>query len=64
MANVIARVRTFLGDIRDELKQVSWPARDELVGSALVVFVGVFLLATFIYVCDRLFSPITHWLWK
>ena len=43
-------------DVREELKQVSWPTREELVGSALVVFVGVALLASFISVCDFILS--------
>jgi len=52
----LARVTTFLGSVREELKQVSWPSREELVGSALVVFVGVALLASFISACDFLLS--------
>ena len=56
MANALARVTTFLTDVREELKQVSWPTREELLGSALVVFVGVALLAAYISVCDFLLS--------
>ena len=56
MANFFSRVSTFTVDVREELKQVSWPTRDELIGSALVVFVGVLLLAIFISVCDFILS--------
>jgi preprotein translocase subunit SecE len=56
MANPIARVSTFLLEVREELRQVSWPTREELIGSALVVFVGVLLLASFISVCDFFLS--------
>ncbi len=56
MANPVGRGGAFLIDIREELKQVSWPSREELLGSALVVFVGVALLAIFISVCDFLLS--------
>ena len=38
------------------MKQVSWPTKDELVGSVLVVFVGVVFLASFISVCDFFLS--------
>ena len=41
MANPLAGASIFFTGVREELKQVSWPGRDELVGSALVVFVGV-----------------------
>ena len=56
MAAWLARVSGFADEIREELKQVSWPDRDELVGSALVVFVGVALMASFISVCDFVLS--------
>lgn len=56
MPNIISRVTSFTTEVREELKQVSWPTRDELIGSALVVFVGVLLLASFIGVCDFILS--------
>ena len=56
MPNIISRVTSFTTEVREELKQVSWPTRDELIGSALVVFVGVLLLAIFISVCDFILS--------
>jgi len=56
MAKSVARLRTFVLEVRDELKQVTWPSREELVGSVLVVFVGVALMASFISACDFLLS--------
>ena len=56
MANLISRISGFTLGVREELRQVSWPTRDELIGSALVVFVGVLLLASFISVCDFVLS--------
>jgi preprotein translocase SecE subunit len=56
MANPLARVSALVTEIQQELKQVSWPSREELLGSALVVFVGVFLLAIFIWACDFVLS--------
>ena len=50
------KFRVFLKSVREEMRQVSWPTREELVGSALVVFVGVVLLASYIGVCDFLLS--------
>jgi preprotein translocase subunit SecE len=52
----LSRFGSFLQAVREELKQVSWPSRDELIGSVLVVFVGVALMATFISVCDVVLS--------
>ena len=62
MANALARFSTFLIGVREELRQVSWPTRDELLGSALVVFVGVALMAGFISFCDFLLCRAAQWL--
>ncbi len=43
------------------MKLVSWSTREELIGSALVVFVGVVLLGAYITVCDFLLSIPAHW---
>ena len=56
MANALSRFTSFVSEVREELKQVSWPTREELMGSVLVVFVGVVLLAVFISVCDFVLS--------
>ncbi len=64
MANPAARFGLFITGVREELKQVSWPGRDELVGSVIVVFVGVFLLATFVGVCDFFLSKAVQLLWR
>ena len=56
MAKPLANLAAFVGGVREELKQVSWPSREELVGSAVVVFVGVALLAVFISACDFVLS--------
>ena len=38
------------------MQRVSWPTREELVGSALVVLVGVTLLAVYISILDFFLS--------
>jgi preprotein translocase subunit SecE len=52
----LRRFVAFLREVREEIKKVSWPTREELIGSALVVFVGVAILATYISVCDFILS--------
>ena len=60
MGNVVKWFSTFAMEIREELMQVSWPSREELLGSALVVFVGVTLMAIFISACDFVLSKAAH----
>lgn len=52
----LTKVSSFLMEVKEELKQVSWPSREELVGAVIVVFVGVFFLASYIGVCDLVLS--------
>ena len=54
------RFMAFLREVREELTHVSWPTREELIGSAVVVFVGVALLATYISACDFVLSKMAH----
>ena len=56
MANPFGKFNQFLGGVREEMLQVTWPTREELAGSALVVFVGVALLGVFISVVDFVLS--------
>ena len=53
---VIQRMGIFFREVREELGRVSWPTREELAGSALVVFVGVGILACYIGVVDFVLS--------
>ncbi len=52
----VANFVGFLQGVREEMKQVTWPTRGELVGSALVVLVGVVILGLYISVCDLIVS--------
>ena len=58
----LTTVTTFLKQVREELLQVAWPNREELIGSVVVVFVGVFFLATFVSVCDLILSHAARFL--
>ena len=60
MPKFVTRTKTFLNGVREEMTQVTWLTREELVGSAVVVFVGVTLMASFISVCDFLLSNVAR----
>jgi len=58
MANPLARLATLFAEIREEMKQVAWPTREELLGSGMVVLIGVAILAIYISVCDLALSTL------
>jgi preprotein translocase subunit SecE len=61
MTAVVERVQTlwgstvqFLREVRVELKKVTWPARNEIIGSTAVVIVASFVVAFFLGFVDLL----------
>ena len=50
----LARVRTFLKEVRQELKMVTFPTWPEVRASALTVLVVIFLLGAYVILVDQL----------
>lgn len=50
--------RTFLKEVRQELKKVLWPTRSELVTYTIVVLVTVVVLTSFVFALDVVFSKV------
>ena len=53
---MVAKVKQFAQEVQLEMKKVTWPSREELRGSTMVVIVMVILVAIFIGVIDRILS--------
>jgi preprotein translocase subunit SecE len=45
-------LKTFLGEVKIELKKCTWPARQELFGSTMVVVISVLILGVFVGLSD------------
>jgi preprotein translocase subunit SecE len=54
--SAITQFREFVKDVRLESAKVSWPTRDELRDSTVVVLITVLLVAAFIGVIDRILT--------
>jgi preprotein translocase subunit SecE len=50
--NWIESTRTYLNDIRSEMKRVTWPTRDRVQSTTVVVIVSVFIFATYFKIVD------------
>jgi len=48
------RTKAFLSEVRSEMKKVSYPSRDEVVGTTVVVIVTSFVFAVFLWLADFL----------
>ena len=52
IVELIAALKTFLSEVKTELKKCTWPTRHELVGSTMVVVVSVIILGVFVGLSD------------
>jgi preprotein translocase subunit SecE len=48
-------MREFFRDTNAEMQKVSWPSRNEVVGTTVVVIVSTILFALYLWGCDLLF---------
>lgn len=54
VVNFFKRIPTFLKEVRQELKKVSWSTREELINATIVVLIGTSLLTVFIALADSI----------
>ena len=50
----------FLIETEGELRKVTWPSRDSVIGSSLVVVVTVIIMGVLIYLSDIVISTLLH----
>lgn len=52
----------FLREVRVEMSKVTWPTREELISSTIVVVIAVAIAGVYIAVFDAVFSRLISWL--
>ncbi len=52
----MGKFQKFLKEVVAELRKVTWPTKDELVGSTIVTVVVSLIVAIFIGIVDRILS--------
>jgi preprotein translocase subunit SecE len=57
MAN---KVTLFFKDVKLEMTKVSWPTKNELIGSTIIVLISLAILSAFIGICDIILSKIVN----
>ena len=61
--SIVETTKAYLGGVSAEAKRVSWPGKQELWESTLVVISFIFILAATTLVCDKViegFIKIVH----
>jgi len=54
--------KQFYSDVRSEMKKVSWPSRQEVIGTTIVVIVSVFFFGLYLGVVDALLGKGLNWI--
>jgi preprotein translocase subunit SecE len=55
---MIKKTKTFLEDVKREMAKVSWPTRNELLNSTMIVVLVSAVFTVFIFLSDLLISNV------
>ena len=58
MTGWVTRLREFLGEVRNELKRVTWPSRKEVYATTLVVILTSVFFGVYLWGLDLLLSAV------
>lgn len=50
------KILVFVNEVKNELRKISWPSRDELMGATIIVCILVLVLSTILGGMDFFFS--------
>lgn len=53
---MIGKIKNFANDVVSEMKKVSWPTREQLKESTIVVIVVTVIITTIVWLMDTAFS--------
>ncbi len=59
---MIGKAVNYLKDVRQEMSKVSWPTREELRESTVIVLVVAGILALYMFIIDTAFTRIVQFL--
>jgi len=55
---MIKKIQQFIKDVQNEMAKVSWPTRNELMNSTVIVIVVSLLFTVFIFLSDLIISNV------
>jgi preprotein translocase subunit SecE len=57
-------MRTFLSEVRNELKRVTWPSRKEVYATTVVVILTSIFFGVYLFAVDIVFGKIVQWIFS
>ena len=64
ISGTISRIRRFLTETKSEMGKVTFPSRQEVVGTTIVVLVASVIFAIFLWVADLVILWTFEWIYK
>lgn len=55
---MVGKIKDYINDVNKEMKKVSWPTREQLRESTIVVLVTTAIITAFVYVIDLVMSTL------
>lgn len=57
-SNIVKKTERFFGELKAELKRITWPTRDQLVSNTIAVLASCILVGAFIAVVDAVLAKV------
>ena len=58
------RIRSFYGDVRNEMRKVTTPTRKEVEATTIVVIITVFIFGVYFWVVDGVIGRSLDWVFR
>jgi preprotein translocase subunit SecE len=57
-------LRTFLTEVRNELKRVTWPSKKEVYATTVVVILTSIFFGVYLFAIDVAFGQVVQWIFQ
>jgi preprotein translocase subunit SecE len=57
--DTLTRLREYISEVRAEMKKVTWPNKQEVYSTTVMVIITTFLFGGYFLLCDSIFRPLT-----
>lgn len=61
-AEIVAKTRTYISEVMDELKKVTWPDWPQLKNATLVILVFILIVSLVIFAMDQVVSRVLRFI--
>ena len=60
--DLFGKVSGYVSDVRAEMKRVTWPGKQEVYSTTVMVIITTFLFGFYFMICDQAFSRLVSYI--